>query len=508
VSEQEVWKWSAGEIVARVQARDVTVKEVTSAFIERAQKVNPIVNAIVTSTADLAIADAEAADHRLRQGYPSRPLEGVPFNVKDNIPVKGVRSTYASDVFKDLIPTEDAISVERFRDAGAILVGKSNTPEFADDPYCNTTNALFGQSRNPWDVNRTPGASSGGASAAIAAGISALAIGSDWGGSIRGPAAFCGLVGFRPSPGLIPVYPDDTRSGFLGDLGVEHGHAPMARTVPDVAIALQMLVGPDDRAPLSAPATNVDYAAAAKQPRQLRGRRIAFTTDYAGVAPVDPEIAASVRAAADVFRSLGCEVTEATPNFNSLGEIIPGSRALGIALRYFDYTQTKGKLSPRLRDQIEDSLKLDLATVGRAEHKRAELWHQVRHFMEHFDFLLSPTWGVCPFRIDVPFDSKIAGKEVPNYFDCILFTYSMSILGLPAISVPSGLSKEGLPMGVQIAGHRFADADVIEAATAYELARGPMPWPPSVFEQKVNPADPVFLNGPGVAQSWRLVSVE
>ena len=277
----------------------------------------------------------------------------------------------------------------------------------------------------------------------------------------------------------------------------------MARTVSDVALALQALVGPDDRSPVSVPALGIDYGRATTGASDLRGRRIAVSTDYGGVAPVEAEVAAAVRSAAKVFESLGCEVVDAAPDFRSLNEIIPGTRALGMALRYSDYIKTKrDQFSPRLRAQIEESMNVDLSTVAGAERKRTALWHEVRHFMERFDYMLTPTWGVHPFRIDVPFDSKINGKEVSNFFDCILFTYSISVLGLPAVSVPAGMSKQGLPIGVQIAGHRFAEFSILEAASTYEIARGPMPWPPSFGKQKINPMDPMFL-GPGALQGWR-----
>ena len=187
------------------------MSEVVAAFLHRAQEVNPVLNAICTFTAEHAVAAARRADERLASGHPVRPLEGVPYTVKDNIPVAGVRCTYGSRLFADHVAGADAICVQRLTEAGAILLGKTNLPEMADDPFCNTTNAVFGQTRNPWDVNRTPGASSGGGAAATAAGCAPLAIGTDWGGSVRGPAAFCGVAGFRASAGQIPVRPDTGR---------------------------------------------------------------------------------------------------------------------------------------------------------------------------------------------------------------------------------------------------------------------------------------------------------
>ena len=510
MSDDESWRWSAGEIVSRISARQVSACEIAEVSLNQIEKLNPTINAICTVTPELAMAQARAVDARLSAGYPARPLEGVPYTVKDNIPVKGVRCTYGSELFKDLIPDEDAISVERLKDSGAVLVGKSNTPEMADDPFCNTANALFGQTRNPWDVNRTPGASSGGGSAATASGMAALALGTDWGGSIRGPAAFCGIVGMRPSSGLLPVFPDDTRSGFAWDFAVEHGHAPMARSVSDVARALDVLVGPDVRALGALPfAPGSNYLRSVEEVRDLRGRRVAMTVDFDGIAPVDSQAAGAVHQAAALLSSLGCEVVQATPDFRTLNEIIAGTRALGIALRYSEHVKThRDKLSPRLLTQIEAALQVDLSTVARAEHLRTALTYHVDEFMRDFDYLLSPTWGVLPFRIDQPFEYRIENRDVPNFFDTILFTYSMSVLGMPSISVPVGLSRERLPLAIQIAGRRFADGAVLEAAAAYELARGSLPWPPEPDEaQVVHPMDPMYLAGPG-SVAWRSVSTQ
>jgi Asp-tRNA(Asn)/Glu-tRNA(Gln) amidotransferase A subunit family amidase len=502
--DNESWRWSAGEIVSRIATRQVSACEVAESALSRIAKINPTINAICTVTPEVAMEQARAVDARLCAGYPARPLEGVPYTVKDNIPVKGILSTYGSQLFKDLIPGEDALSVERLRESGAILVGKSNTPEMADDPFCNTANALFGQTRNPWDLNRTPGASSGGGASATAAGMGAIALGTDWGGSIRGPAAFCGVVGMRPSSGLVPVYPDDTRTGFAWDFPVEHGHGPLARSVADVARALDVLVGPDARAPGALPfAPAPEFVRAVDSIRDLRGRRVAVTTDLGGLAPVDSQAAAAVHQAAALLASLGCEIVEDAPDLRTLNEVIAGSRPLGVALRYSEYVKThRDKLSQRLLNQLEAALQVDLSTIARAERLRAALTHRVDEFMRDYDHILSPTWGVLPFRIDMPFDYMIDGRHVPNFFDTILFTYSMSVLGMPSISVPVGLSRESLPLAVQIAGRRFADAAVLEAAAAYEIARGIFPWPPEPDgTQVVHPMDPMFLTDPGTA-AW------
>jgi amidase len=509
MSDSEIVGWSSGEIVARVAAREISTVEVVSAFLERANDVNGVINAICTSTADDALREAERADRRLQGGYSARVLEGVPYTVKDNIPTRGVRCTYGAELYADFIPDADAVSVERLRSSGAILVGKSNTPEMADDPFCNTTNALFGQTRNPWDVNRTPGASTGGGAAATAAGLAPLALGTDWGGSIRGPAAFCGVVGFRPSSGLIPVYPDDTRSGFAWDFAIEHGHAPMGVTVADVSRAAGVLIGPDERAPAALPSGIVgDLRPGTAGIPDLRGRRVALSVDFGGIAPVEAEVAEQARSAALVLEALGCEVTEAAPKFERVNEIIAGTRALGVLIRYSGYPEAALKrLSPRLTDQIKDVASVDLSVVAAAERARTALFFEYQRFMHDYDYLVSPTWGVRPFRIDVPFEYKIDGRDCANYFDCILFTYVLSVLGAPSVSVPSGLSHDGLPIGIQIAGGRYRDGYVLDAAAAYELARGPMPLPPDIGKQTVGRAHTMFLESPGNV-AWRSAGPE
>ncbi len=488
----EASTWSAGEISARVAARQVSVSEVVAAFLHRAQEVNPVLNAICTFTAEHAVAAARRADERLASGHPVRPLEGVPYTVKDNIPVAGVRCTYGSRLFADHVAGADAICVQRLTEAGAILLGKTNLPEMADDPFCNTTNAVFGQTRNPWDVNRTPGASSGGGAAATAAGCAPLAIGTDWGGSVRGPAAFCGVAGFRASAGQIPVRPDTGRLGYARELPVEDAHGPIAVTVADLIRAAAVLM----------PGAG-DLVGALTGPHVLTGRRIAFSPDLGGLAPVDPEVAGRARAAAELLAGLGGQVVEAAPDFGEVREVIAGLRPLGLGLRFGGYRPgERDQLSPRLAASIEAALGVDVATVARAGRLLSRVRAGYQRFMAQVDLLVTPTWGVPPFRIDMPFEYQIAGRPAPDYFDHILLTYAISVVGAPAVSVPAGLDRAGLPVGLQIAGAEGADRDVLAAALAYELARGPMPRPPEEGRQALRPADPMYLADSG-SVTWR-----
>ncbi|HVQ74126.1 MAG TPA: amidase family protein, partial [Candidatus Binatia bacterium] len=351
----------ASALARDIAARRISAAEVTAAFLARIEEVNPGINAVCTVTAEAARAAAADCDARLRAGTRARPIEGVPFLAKDNLATRGVRTTFGAVPFADNVPAEDAICVERLKAAGAILLGKTNTPEFAHD--VNTTNRLFGTTRNPWDPNTTAGGSSGGTGAAVAAGMAPLGLGTDLGGSIRLPAAFCGLVGLRPVPGRVPVYPAD----FAWDTLVEHVHGPIARTVADVALMLGVLAGPDDRAPDSLPDQGVDYVRAGSGNVPIAGRRVAYSPDLGGAAPVDPEVEDLTRAAARQLEALGCGVEETFPDLSDIRPIVAGTRAFGMIGRYAEYLETsRAHMTEPLVRQVTDSLPVDVRTITRA----------------------------------------------------------------------------------------------------------------------------------------------
>lgn len=489
-----IWDWSATDIVAGIGSARLGVVEVVRAFLDRLDHTNPVVNAVVTDIRADALAQAQAADHRLREGQPARRLEGVPFTVKDTVATEGVRTTFGSTIFRDFVPEVDAVAVQRLKDHGAILIGKTNVSEFGNDPYCNTQNKMFGATRNPWDVNRTPGGSSGGAAAAVAAGMAPLAVGTDWGGSIRGPASFCGTVGLRPAPGRIPVYPYETMSGFAWDFPIEAMPAPMAGCVADLGLMFDLLVGPDDRSPATIPREPVDYAAAASGDASLTGRRVAYSVDLGGTAPVDPEVAALVRQAAAAFGDLGCVVEQDSPDCSRLTATVAATRAFGIALRYAEhFARHPAEISPALGSRIATALDTGLDQVAAGERMRTSLWEKVSPFLARYDYFLTPTWGNTPFRLDVPFEPVIGPHRVDNYWECINFTHLASLLGLPALTVPCGLTSDGLPVGIQIIGRRFGEAALLEAAAGYERRRGSLGGPPDVRSQVLHPVDECFL---------------
>jgi amidase len=479
---------TAGQIQALVATKAVSAKEVAARFLAQVEELNPSVNAICTVNPQ-ALADADEADRRLRAGAAPRPLEGVPFVAKDILHTKGLRTTFGSHIYEHYVPEEDAIAVERLRAAGGILIGKTNTPEFAHD--VNTTNKIFGLTRNPLDLNVTAGGSSGGTGAAVAADMAPIGLGTDLGGSIRIPSSYNGISGIRPVPGRVPVYP--TEYGW--DTLVQHVHGPMARSVADTGLALAVLAGPDDRDPSSLPAQGSDYAAAACGTASLAGRRVAYSRDLDGLFPVDPEVEALTRAAARDFERLGCIVEEASFDPADLKEIVAGTRGFGMVARYADRLDVhKENMTSQLIGQVSDALKLDVRTVTRAERLRTLYWHRVRAFFERFDYLLMPSVGAPPFRVDQPLPTELGGKPLARYYDVFFAAYAISITGLPTMSVPCGYTRNDLPVGLQIVGRRLREDRVLEAASAYEthrpehFARRPLSTtPPNPVAELVTP---------------------
>ncbi|MDP6709277.1 MAG: amidase [Alphaproteobacteria bacterium] len=458
----EITHLSATEIAAQIRAKELSARTVMAVHQARIEAINPTLNAICTLN-ERALEEAEAVDRRLHAGEPPRPLDGVPFLAKDNIYTKGIRTTFGSRLMQDFVPDEDSVVVERLRAAGAVLLGKSNTPEFAHD--VNTTNFLFGTTRNPWNLNVTAGGSSGGSGAAVAACLAPLALGTDLGGSIRGPASFNGLVGIRPAFGRVPTYPTDLPWGLL----VTGVTGPLTRSVADAALMLSVLAGPDDRDPTTLPRQDLDYVAAAAGEANLTGRRLAYAGDLGDVVPVDPEVDELARAAAYRFRDLGLEVSEDSFDASDLTDIIQGTRGFGMVGRYADrYDAHKDLMTPPLLNQIEASLQLDLRTVTRAERLRGTYWQRVREFLDRYDYIVAPSIGVPPFRLDEPLPTEIGGRPVARYYDAFLSTYAFSVTGLPIVAVPCGLTKAGLPVGIQIVGRRYREDLVIEAAAAFE----------------------------------------
>ena len=454
----------ATRLVSLIRRRQVSPLEVTRAVLDRIARVNPALNAYCTVAAEQALAAARAATRALTRGATSGPLHGVPVSIKDLTPTRGIRTTFGSKIFENHVPTEDGLIVTRLKAAGAIVIGKTNTPEFGAG--ANTFNAVFGATRNPWNRALTCGGSTGGGAVALATGMAPLAQGSDLGGSLRIPAAFCGVVGLRPSPGLVPVWPAPNAWDGYSVQG------PMARTVGDLALMLSVIAGPDPRSPISYPVEGASFTAAARRP-SLRGARIAWSVGL-GVTPVDHEIERVASSAIRVLRRLGARVDETHPDFGGVLEIVQASRGLSMVVRHEDKLPSwREVMQENLVKNIEHGLSLRATDVARAERLRTELWERVRRFQERYDFIVTPTTAVPPFPVETIYPRAINGVPMQNYIEWVLLTYAFTVVGLPAISVPCGFTRDGLPVGLQIAGRWRDDASVLRAAAAFEAAA---PW--------------------------------
>ncbi len=455
----------ATELVQLFRARKASPLEVMQAVLARIDAVNPKLNAYVTVARDGALRAARAATSALKKGAGLPPLHGVPVSIKDLTPTKGIRTTWGSKIYEHHVPEADALVVQRLKAAGAIVVGKTNTPEFGAGG--NTFNAVFGATRNPWNPALTCGGSSGGAAVALAAGMGPIAQGSDLGGSLRIPAAFCGVVGFRTTPGLVPVYPKELAWDSFSVTG------PMARTVADAALMLSTIAGPDDRAPLSYDVDTREFLKAVKAP-SVKGWRVAWTPDLNGLIPVDDEVARVAEGATKIFRALGAKVEAACPDFGKVNEIVLATRGLSmVALHADKLARWKDHMQTGLVWNIEQGLALTPQAIARGEKLRTTLWHRVRVFLETYDLLILPTVAVRPFPVEQPYPTEINGKPLDNYTQWFFLTYGITVTGLPAISVPCGFTKSGLPVGLQIVGRRRQEAAVLRAAAAFEAAA---PW--------------------------------
>lgn len=447
----------AAELRDLVARRQVSPVEIVEAALARVSTHNPLLNAVVTLN-PRAVDDARALERRLARGEDPGPLVGLPVGIKDVTPVAGLRTTYGSPLYRDHVAHEDATVVERLRAAGAVILGKTNCPEFAAGG--NTWNDVFGRTRNPWDPDKSAGGSTGGGAAALATGMIALAEGTDLGGSLRIPAAFCGVVGLRPSVGLVPTHPYD----WVWDtLQVE---GPMARTAGDVALMLQAVAGPSPFAPLAQPMAGRDFVAAVRQGPRPR-LRLAYCPDIAGIG-IDPALERACRTAAFELRQAGATVDEISLD-------LADARAGFLALRGMWFVNW---MTPRL-DQLEalglnvrNNTRAGLAgnpeALGAAERTRGQLWHRFRTLFERYDHLLTPTMAVPPFPVEQNYPEAIAGKPMETYVDWLAPTFVLSLTGLPVASVPCGRDGDGLPVGLQIVGQPRDEEGVLALAAAVQ----------------------------------------
>jgi amidase len=446
----------ATELARLIRHKALSPVELLRAHLETIERLNHKINAICTLAAESAIAAARRAEQIVMSGGEVGLLHGVPIGIKDLTPTAGIRTTFGSPLHSDHVPSEDAAVVKRIKQAGAIVVGKTNTPEFGAG--ANTVNRLFGATRNPWNLALTVGGSSGGGAAALASGMLPLAEGTDFGGSLRVPAAFCGVVGLRPTAGLVPRYP----TPLPWDVGTVNG--PMARNADDTALLLEAMMGGADRlTPLSVTAPWQDVAAAVAQTRDLKQVRIGYAADIAEVG-IDPEIGSACQAAAKRLADCGASVEDVTFSVADGRDAYLVLRGLTMVTRFFDSLDDIEKFEPNLRGNIASGSKLTIGEVARAERKRAEIWHRWCALFEGIDLLLTPTTPVSPFPVEQNYPDVIAGRKTTSYIDWIAPTFLVTLAGLPAASAPCGHTTAGLPIGLQIIGPRFAEPKILAAA--------------------------------------------
>jgi amidase len=464
VSSQELVFKPASWLAAELGAGRVSARQLMQATLAHIDAWNPSVNAICTRLDEAdALAMADAADRRRARGDELGPLHGLPMAVKDLSATRGMRTTMGSAIFADHVPEEDSLLVQRLRAAGALIIGKTNTPEFGTGSH--TFNTLFGTTHNPWNLAKSAGGSSGGAAAALASGMLCLADGSDMGGSLRNPAAFCNVVGLRPSMGRVPAWPN--AMAWQSRLGVE---GPMARSVEDCAFLLSVLAGPDERDPLS-------IQESAEQFRQLPlrdfgGGRIAWTADL-GMLPVEREVVEVCSRSLPLWQACGFEVTTDVPNLDGAMDVFRVLRASYYAQFGAELLrQHRGLMKQTVIENIEAGLQLSGLDITRAEAARTQLYLRMLEFFKHHDFLVLPSTQVLPFDAEQEWVTRIEGVTLDSYLDWMAICCIISLFGLPALSVPCGFSAGGLPVGLQIVGPPRGDLAVLQAGLALERAMG------------------------------------
>jgi amidase len=443
-----------------IRSKKISVTQLITAHLDQVERFNPTLNAIVTLTPETALQSAKEADAQLARQDAIGALHGLPVAHKDLFLTKGVKTTFGSPIYKDNIPQVDSLPVERQKNAGAISLGKTNTPEFGAGSQ--TFNSVFGTTLNPYDLTKTCGGSSGGGAVALATGMVALADGTDLGGSLRNPANFCNLVGMRPSVGRVPTWPEQLGWYTMSVAG------PMARSVEDLALMMSVLSGPDDRSPIALESPGSIFNIPLQ--RNLKGCKVAYSEDLGGL-PLEPEVRTVMRAAREVFERLGCDVIDDEIDLSEAGEIFMMWRAWRTELRIAPLlTSHKDQLKDTVIWNAEQGVGLTGPQMARAEAKRTEIYHRMREFMNTYEFFVLPVNQVVPFSVDLDYPREINGVKMETYIDWQKTAYFISAMGNPAISVPAGFTDSGLPVGVQIVGGHRQDLAVLQMAYAFEQA--------------------------------------
>ncbi|MGN6871153.1 MAG: amidase [Solirubrobacteraceae bacterium] len=452
--------WTARALAAAIRRREVSCREVVAWHLDRIGTINPRINAIVSLRPEAALAEADRADRTLAAGEEVGPLHGLPIAIKDLEDTAGIRTTYGSTLFADHVPTADSLLAARLRGAGAIVVGKSNTPEFGTGSH--TFNEVFGVTRNPWALERSAGGSSGGAAAALAAGLLPIADGSDYGGSIRNPASFNNVVGLRPTPGLVPHGGEEIwdTAGVVG---------PLARTVGDLALMLTAIARPDRRSPLSyVGRESFDGELAGS----LKGVRIGWCPTL-GNLPLEPEVMSVLSQAREQLTALGCVVEDLELDLSYADEAFETLRAVRYARAFgAELATIRRHAKETVVWNIERGLSLDGPEIARAIALRSEVFVTVADALARFELLVAPSAQVVPFPVEDEYPTEIAGIKMPNYLGWMRVCSRLTVSAHPIAAVPSDFTADGLPVGMQFVGRYAGDRRLLELAAAWELASG------------------------------------
>jgi amidase len=465
---QGLTRLSARELAALIRARKVSPVEVLDAHLAVIDTVNPKLNAFVTLVVEQARDAAYVAEDAIARGGTIGQLHGLPVAIKDVTLTEGIRTTFGSPLFKDNVPTEDAEVVRRLKAAGAIVLGKTNTPEFAAG--ANTVNPLFGATRNPWNPALSPAGSSGGSAVAVATGMVPIAQGTDFGGSLRVPASFCGIVAIRPTPGLIPSYP----MPLAWDVGQVHG--PMARSAEDAALMLDAMVGVSRLTPISVAPPWASALSVVEGCEDARGLRIAYAGDIAGIG-VDAEVDVICRQAARRLQAANATVDEIEFDASDGRDPYQIWRGFWMVGQRYAILDRLDEVGENVRGNVKAGLKFTALDFAAAEHTRLKVFHRFRELFERYDVLLTPAAPVKPFPVEMNFPGDINGRKLENYVDWLAPTFLVTLVSLPAGSVPAGMARDGLPVGMQVVAPRFEEPRILSIAKlVQQFAK--VGWPP------------------------------
>lgn len=459
MNKEDICFMSACDVVEKIKTQEISSQEITEIMIERIEKINPRLNAYCTPTFELARETAKNADDAVKKGEKLGLLHGIPLSIKDEMPIKGVRTTFGSKLYENYFPEDDDIAVKRLKDAGSIILGKTNMPEFG--LIGTTYNLIFGTTKNPWNLERTCGGSSGGAAAAIVSGLCSLSLGADGGGSIRIPSCLCGAYGIKPSFGRVPVYPT---SGIHYDSLVHYG--PIARYVKDAALMLDAIKGPHDADHYTLPEHNINYFEKVNEkPDNLK---IGYSLDLGFAKVIDSKVKESFENSVHKFEEFGWNVELAKIKIRN-----PERAFLTILSVTYGYDlmsklkDWRDKLTPEIIKAVEAGIPTTGMDFARAIHRRKALYEKFYLYFKDYDILLTPTTGLPAFELGIPFPTKINGKTVsPTAW--MPFTSVFNLTGLPAASIPCGWSSDGLPIGMQIIANRWRDELVLQVSKVFE----------------------------------------